>query len=428
MTFAEFLEGEYGVSPKILDYVQSLSKETEAIHKKEMNDIMDYNQAKVLKAMQNHRLASSDFHWTTGYGYGDYGRDKAEEIYSDIFKTEKALVRPNIVSGTHAIFLTLNALLMPGDTLLSLCGPLYDTMQKAIGITGEEPGSLYEQGIKYREVPLKEGKMQPELFKDFIDSSVKVVTIQRSTGYSDRAAFTIEEMEESIREIRRLLPDAIIFIDNCYGEFTDYREPTEIGANIMAGSLIKNPGGGLAFSGGYIVGEGRLVDRISNALTAPGIGGDCGLTFGMTRQILQGLFLAPKVVYDALQGAKLFASAFENFGYECVPKAGAKRSDIIQGIRLNDREKLKLFCQSIQAASPVDAHFVPEDWDMPGYEDPVIMAAGGFVEGSSIELSADGPMREPYTVFLQGGLTYSHIKYALIEVLSAFERRGYLKI
>ncbi|MDO5713167.1 MAG: methionine gamma-lyase family protein [Tissierellia bacterium] len=428
MNLNHYLMNEYGVSGDIINFVQRITEKIEKDFDKSMTDIMDFNQMKILNAMKEFRLASTDFHWTTGYGYGDYGRDKVEEIYAKIFQTEEALVRPNIVSGTHAIFLTLNSLLQPNDTLLSLCGPLYDTMQKAIGLTGDIPGSLIEKGVKYKEVPLKKGKMQVEFFQDYIDPSTKVVAIQRSTGYSNRSAFTLDDIEKAIQVIKDISSDIIIFVDNCYGEFTNYKEPSELGAHIMAGSLIKNPGGGLAFSGGYIVGKKELITRITNNLTAPGIGGDCGLTFGMTRQILQGLFIAPKVVYDAMKGARLFAAAFEELGYVCVPRSKEERSDIIQGIQCDSPEKLECFCESIQSISPVDAHFTPTASYMPGYEDKVIMAAGGFIEGSSIELSADGPLREPYMAFLQGGLTFSHCKLALMYVLSQFEQKGYIEL
>lgn len=416
----------FGISSEVYAYVNELEKEVENTFGKKQREVMEYNQGKVLKAMQEEKLASTDFHWTTGYGYGDYGREKVEKIYSRIFHTDKALVRPNIVSGTHAIFLTIRALLKRGEELLSLCGPLYDTMQKAIGITGDAPGSLLERGVHYKEVPLLNGKMQVGLFHEYINERTKVVMIQRSTGYSERSAFTTSQMKEAIEKVREISKDVIIFVDNCYGEFTDILEPTDYGADIVAGSLIKNPGGGLALSGGYVAGRGPFIDRIVNDLTAPGIGGDCGLTFGMTRQVLQGLFLAPQVVTHAMKGAKIFALAFENFGYSCIPDGREERSDIIQAVTFHDPEKLKLFCQSIQGISPVDAHFTPEYWDMPGYTDPVIMAAGGFVEGSSIELSADGPKRPPYTAFFQGGLTFTHCKLALCSVLENFKKAGYL--
>lgn len=384
------------------------------------------NQKKILAAMQEEKLAASDFHWTTGYGYGDDGRDKVEAIYSRIFHTEDALVRPNIVSGTHAIFLSISSFLKEGSHLLSLCGPLYDTMQKAIGLTGNEPMNLKDRGVSYTEVPLKDGQMDYELFGDYLQKNTDLVVIQRSTGYSNRRAFTVEEIKQAIQKIKTINPNIPVFIDNCYGEFTEIIEPTDVGADLMAGSLIKNPGGGLAYCGGYIVGKSTYIQRIANLLTAPGIGKECGLSFGMTRQILQGLFLAPHIVSEALKGALLFAKCFEALGYPCIPKGTDPRSDIIQSITFHNPEKLKAFCEEIQKSSPVDSHFIPTPWEMPGYEDPVIMAAGGFIEGSSIELSADGPMRDPYIAYFQGGLTYAHCLISLENVLQRFKKEKWI--
>ena len=384
------------------------------------------NQKKILAAMQEEKLAASDFHWTAGYGYGDDGRDKVEAIYSRIFHTEDALVRPNIVSGTHAIFLSISSFLKEGSHLLSLCGPLYDTMQKAIGLTGNEPMNLKDRGVSYTEVPLKDGQMDYELFGDYLQKNTDLVVIQRSTGYSNRRAFTVEEIKQAIQKIKRINPNIPVFIDNCYGEFTEIIEPTDVGADLMAGSLIKNPGGGLAYCGGYIVGKSTYIQRIANLLTAPGIGKECGLSFGMTRQILQGLFLAPHIVSEALKGALLFAKCFEALGYPCIPKGTDPRSDIIQSITFHNPEKLKAFCEEIQKSSPVDSHFIPTPWEMPGYEDPVIMAAGGFIEGSSIELSADGPMRDPYIAYFQGGLTYAHCLISLENVLQRFKKEKWI--
>ena len=384
------------------------------------------NQKKILAAMQEEKLAASDFHWTTGYGYGDDGRDKVEAIYSRIFHTEDALVRPNIVSGTHAIFLSISSFLKEGSHLLSLCGPLYDTMQKAIGLTGNEPMNLKDRGVSYTEVPLKDGQMDYELFGDYLQKNTDLVVIQRSTGYSNRRAFTVEEIKQAIQKIKTINPNIPVFIDNCYGEFTEIIEPTDVGADLMAGSLIKNPGGGLAYCGGYIVGKSTYIQRIANLLTAPGIGKECGLSFGMTRQILQGLFLAPHIVSEALKGALLFAKCFETLGYPCIPKGTDPRSDIIQSITFHNPEKLKAFCEEIQKSSPVDSHFIPTPWEMPGYEDPVIMAAGGFIEGSSIELSADGPMRDPYIAYFQGGLTYAHCLISLENVLQRFKKEKWI--
>ncbi|MCD1147010.1 methionine gamma-lyase family protein [Peptoniphilus sp. KCTC 25270] len=390
----------------------------------DLDSILHFNQKKVLDAMQSNRLASTDFHWTTGYGYGDVGREKVESIYSRIFLTEDALVRPNIVSGTHAISLVLHALTESGDEILSLSGSPYDTLQKVIGITGEDPSSLIQKGREYREIPLKDGKMDLESFNKFFEKrNPQLIIMQRSTGYGNRRAFTVQEIQEAVEEVRKF-SQATIFLDNCYGEFTEIKEPTEIGVDIMAGSLIKNPGGGLAYTGGYIVGRESMIDKVASQLTAPGIGKECGLTFGQTRNILMGLFLAPERVIQCIKGSILFAKIFEEMGYKCIPRSTDPRSDIVQSIELKTGENLVEFCRSIQSSSPVDSHVTPYPWDMPGYVDQVIMAAGGFIEGSSIELSADGPMKEPYTVYFQGGLTYSHIRIALENVLNIFIKKS----
>lgn len=381
-----------------------------------LDEILYINQKKILNALQEAKLASTDFNWSTGYGYGDVGRDKVEEIYARIFHTEDALVRPNIVSGTHAISLTLNALTREGDEILSITGRPYDTLQKVIGIEGEEPQNLISRGRYYREIDLINGQIDYNRIEETISEKTKLIIFQRSTGYSDRRAFTVSEMEKAIKIIKRK-SKAVIFLDNCYGEFTETTEPSESGFDVLAGSLIKNPGGGLALTGGYLVGKKDLIRKISATLTAPGIEKECGLTFGQTRNTLMGLFLAPQRVNHCIKGALLFAKVFEKLGYKCIPSSNDPRSDIVQAIELKDANKLVAFCQAIQAISPVDSYVTPYPWDMPGYEDKVIMAAGGFIEGSSIELSADGPLREPYIVYFQGGLTYTHCKLALENVL-----------
>ena len=385
-----------------------------------LDEICLINQGKVLNAMQSVRLASTDFNWTTGYGYGDVSRDKVEAVYAALFRTEDALVRPNIVSGTHAIALAIKALTSAGDTIVSITGTPYDTLHKVLGTSGDAPGNLKSKGIDYRELPLIDGTIDYDAIADFVSHDTDLVIMQRSTGYSNRRAFTVDEMKRAVDEVRKSF-DGIIFLDNCYGEFTETIEPTEVGVDIMAGSLIKNPGGGLSLSGGYVVGKESLIERVASELTAPGIGKECGLTFGQSRNTLMGLFLAPHRVVQCIKGAMLFAKTFENMGYDCVPASSDPRSDIVQSIALETPDNLVRFCRAIQAASPVDSHVTPYPWDMPGYEDQVIMAAGGFIEGSSIELSADGPMRPPYRVYFQGGLTYEHIKLALIRVLNALE-------
>lgn len=410
------------------DILKSILKSEDAISFKfkEIEEISEYNQLKVLNAMQKEKLDATNFNWTTGYGYGDVGREKAEKIYANIFKTEDALVRPTIVSGTHALSLVMSGILLPGDELISAAGTPYDTLLKVIGRKTNEPGTLLELGIKYKEIPLLDEKVDIKNLLSNISKKTKIVLIQRSTGYTFRKALTIDEIEEIIKEIKNINKNIICMVDNCYGEFVDIKEPTEVGADIMAGSLIKNPGGGLALTGGYIVGRKKLIERISNRSTAPGIGKECGLTFGTTRRTLQGLFLAPNIVAESLKVALLTAQVFTELGYQVTPKIDDKRSDIIQAIKMNDKEKVISFCQSIQASSPVDSHVIPEPWDMPGYTEPVIMASGSFIEGSSIELSADAPIREPYIVYLQGGLNYFHGKYGIIKVLSDLKNKKLL--
>ena len=390
-------------------------------------EISEYNQLKVMKAFNENSLQSSDFFTATGYGYADAGRDTIEAIFSSIFKSEDSLVRPSIVSGTHALSIVLFSLLNHGDKLLSITDDPYDTMQQVIGIAGDKKGTLIEKGVLYDKLNLdSNNKIQYGKIKEKIDENTKVILIQRSTGYTQRRAFTIDEIEKAVKEIRKVSKDAIIFIDNCYGEFTETKEPIEVGADIVAGSLIKNLGGGLAITGGYISGRKDLIDYCANTLTAPGIGKDEGLSFGTNRLVIEGLYFAPHVVKEALKVALLFASVFNKLGYEVTPKLDDPRSDVILAIKLNDPEKLKTFCKAIQEACSVDSTFVPEAYPMPGYEDPVIMAAGGFVEGATSELSADGPLREPYMAYLQGGLNYYHGKLALKIVLNRFSKNNFL--
>lgn len=405
----KFLNERFGIKSEIVEYV--LDKEKLIKDKfSSIDEIKEFNQYKIIRAMQESKLSSTDFYWTTGYGYGDVGRGKVEEIYANIFNTEDALVRPTISSGTHALTLTLSGILRPGDSLLSITGTPYDTLQTVIGISGDEKGNLLEFGIKYKEIDLIDNRIDIEKSIEMIDETTKIIMIQRSTGYSDRRALTIDEIGEAISKIKLYNKDVIIMVDNCYGEFLDIKEPTEVGADIMAGSLIKNPGGGLALSGGYIVGRKDLVELVANRSTAPGLGKDSGLTFGTTRTTLQGLFLAPHIVSEAVKGALLVGVVYKSLGFRIVPDLDDERSDIIQAVELLNGDRVVSFCRGIQAASAVDSYISPEPWDMPGYENKVIMAAGGFIEGSSIELSADGPMREPYFAYYQGGLTYEHCK------------------
>lgn len=392
-----------------------------------IDEISEYNQLKVLKAFKKNDLQTSDFMQSTGYGYADTGRDKIEAIFSDIFKAEDSLVRPSIVSGTHALSIVLFALLKAGDKMVAITDDPYDTMQQVIGIAGNKKGNLIERGIKYDKLELDSAnRIQYDKIKSHVDSHTKLVLIQRSTGYTQRRAFTIEEIKKAIEYIRKANPNAIIFVDNCYGEFTETSEPIEVGADILAGSLIKNLGGGIAITGGYICGKKDLVEYCANHLTAPGIGKDEGLSFGTNRLVAEGLYFAPHIVKEAIKVALLFAYAFNNLSYEVIPKIDDPRSDIVQSIILEDSEKVKVFCKAVQEACSVDSKFVPEAFPMPGYEDPVIMAAGGFVEGATSELSADGPLREPYVVYLQGGLNYFHGKLALKLVLDRFKKENFI--
>lgn len=426
----ELLRDSFGISEKILNLIDESEKDVSQ-HFDELDDIMAYNQYKVLSAFQKNGICDRHFAWNTGYGYDDAGRDAVERVYSDIFNTEAALVRPIIVNGTHALTLTLTGILRPGDELIYCTGAPYDTLEEVIGIRGrgDGKGSLKEYGVTYSQVELTEdGRIDFETLKNTIKPNTKMITLQRATGYGWRKAITIEEIEEWTKFVKGINPNIICMVDNCYGEFLHVKEPTDVGVDIMAGSLIKNPGGGLALTGGYVVGRQDLVDLISYRMTSPGIGGECGLTFGQTRTMLQGLFMAPKVVNGAVKGAVLCAKAYENLGYECCPKATDTRSDIIEAVKLGSPEAVIAFCKGIQAAAPIDSHVSPEPWAMPGYEDPVIMAAGAFVQGSSIELSADAPIREPYIVYFQGGLTYEHSKFGVIKSLQQLVDRNIINL
>lgn len=425
MNFKEIYEN-YNIDNEYDDLIEKSERELEKLFKKH-EKIAEYNQYKVLKAFNENSLQTSDFNSSTGYGYADTGRDTVEAIFSSIFKSEDSLVRPSIVSGTHALSIVLFSLLNYGDKLLSITDDPYDTMQQVIGIAGNKKGTLIEKGILYDKLTLDENnKIQYDKIKDKIDDKTKVILIQRSTGYTQRRAFTIDEIEKAIIEIRKISKDVVIFIDNCYGEFTETREPIEIGADIVAGSLIKNLGGGIAITGGYISGRKDLIEYCANTLTAPGIGKDEGLSFGINRLVVEGLYFAPHIVKEAIRVALLFASVFNKLGYNVIPSLDDPRSDVILAIKLENPEKLKTFCKAIQEACSVDSTFVPEAYPMPGYEDPVIMAAGGFVEGATSELSADGPLRAPYMAYLQGGLNYYHGKLALKIVLDRFAKNNFL--
>ncbi|PWX69130.1 hypothetical protein CYK78_08370 [Clostridium perfringens] len=385
------------------------------------DEIREYNQLKVLKAFQEERISDNHFTNSTGYGYGDIGRDTLDLVYARIFNAEKALVRPHFVNGTHALGTALFGNLRPGDTILAVTGSPYDTLHSVIGISGEENiGSLKEYGVNYKQVDLVDGKINIEKALEMIkeDESIKLIHMQRSTGYGWRNAFQVKELGEAIKAIKELREDLIVFVDNCYGEFIDIIEPTDVGADLIAGSLIKNIGGGIAPTGGYIVGKEKYVEQASYRLTVPGIGAECGCTFGVMKDFYQGLFLAPHVAIEALKGAIFCARIMELAGFEVLPKYNDKRSDIIQAIKFNDKEKLIKFCKGVQYASPIDSFVECEPWAMPGYSDEVIMAAGAFIQGSSIELSADAPIREPYIAYLQGGLTFDHAKIGVLIALN----------
>ncbi|TVY02390.1 aminotransferase class I/II-fold pyridoxal phosphate-dependent enzyme [Cohnella terricola] len=392
-----------------------------------LDRIAERNQWKIIQAFQKHRV--SDFHFapSTGYGYNDSGRETLDLVYADVFGAEAAIVRPHLVSGTHTISAALFGCLRPGDELLFITGKPYDTLHKVIGKPGDGLGSLSDWGVTTKIVPLLEnGSVDWDGVAAAVSERTKVFAIQRSRGYDWRPSFTIEQIAEMAARVKELRPDAIVFADNCYGEFTEEKEPTEVGVDLIAGSLIKNPGGGLAASGGYIVGKQHLVDLAAYRLTAPGIGGEVGAMLGTTRSIFQGLFLSPLLVSQAVKGS-IFASAiFANLGFDTHPRWDDPRTDLIQAIRFSGAEPLIHFVQAIQKAAAVDAHVVPEPWDMPGYEHPVIMAAGTFIQGGSLELSADAPVREPYIAYMQGGLTYAHVKYAVKLAVKSLWERGFL--
>jgi len=417
-----------GIHPDVLEVVKRAEAEIAPAFK-ELDDIMAYNQYKVLAAFQNHRIADMHFGWNTGYGYDDPGREACEKVYAEVLGGEAALVRPTIVNGTHALAITLMGCLRPGDELIYCSGGPYDTLEEVIGIRGEGMGSLKDYGITYKQVELlPDGSIDLETLGKTISEKTKMVSIQRATGYSWRNSITVNQIKETAEFVHNINPDIICMADNCYGEFLDIKEPTDVGVDIMAGSLIKNPGGGLALTGGYVCGRKDLVDKISYRMTCPGIGAECGLTFGQTRAILQGFFMAPKVVNGAVKGAILCGKAYEMLGFDVRPGAGDSRSDIIQSVKLGSPEAVVAFCEGIQAAAPIDAHVTPVPWAMPGYESDVVMAAGAFVQGSSIELSADAPIREPYIVYFQGGLTYEHSKFGVIKSINQLYKKGLLDI
>jgi len=404
---------EMGISPAVYRYGEDTINR---IHSRfeEIDRIAEFNQAKVISAMQKHRVSAACFAATTGYGYDDVGRDNLERVYADVFHTEAALVRPQITCGTHALAVALSANLLPGDELLSPVGLPYDTLQEVIGIR-ESPCSLAEYGVKYRQVDLLvDGSFDYDAIRSAINSKTKLVTIQRSKGYATRPTLSVSQIGELIKFVKQIKPDLICMVDNCYGEFVETIEPSDVGADMTVGSLIKNPGGGLAPIGGYICGTKTCIDRCAYRLSAPGLGQEVGANLGLMPALYQGFFLAPTVVASAEKGAVFAANLYEPLGFRCVPGANETRHDIIQAVELKSEEGMIAFCKGIQAAAPVDSFATPLPWDMPGYNDKVIMAAGAFVQGSSIELSADGPIRPPYAVYFQGGLTWQHAKLGIL--------------
>ncbi len=424
----DYILNEFNIDKNVLDFC--LEAEKGVGHKfDEIDKNAEYNQYKVLKAMQKNALSDTAFNATTGYGYNDIGRDKLEDIYADVFNAEAALVRAQIISGTHALTVALSGNLKYGDELLCAVGAPYDTLEGVIGAKRRVKGSLTDNGIIYKELPLlPNGRVDIEGLPKMITPKTKIVEIQRSKGYEYRPSLTLDEVKEIIEVVKSVKPDAICMVDNCYCEFVDIYEPTDIGADMAVGSLIKNPGGGLAPVGGYIVGTEECVENSAFRLTAPGMGREVGPSLGVTSSLIQGLFLAPTVVASSLKTAVFASAVFEKLGFECMPRTDEPRPDIVEAIQMRTPENVIAFCRGIQAGAAVDSYVKPEPWDMPGYDSQVIMAAGAFVQGSSIELSADAPMKEPYTVYMQGGLTWYHGKIGVITALDSMYKKGLISL
>jgi len=419
---------EFNIDPVI---IRKAKEAEEAVIKSfsHIESIREQNQLKVIRAMQLEKLSDSHFSGTTGYGYNDRGREVLDAVFAHAFGAEDAIVRHSITCGSHALALCLYGILRPGDELLSITGKPYDTLEEVIGIRGEEGnGSLKDYGITYSQVDLKDGTIDDESVLKAINEKTRLVFLQRSRGYEWRPALTIGEIERVIRLVKARKPDVVVMVDNCYGEFVEDREPTEAGADIMAGSLIKNPGGGIVPSGGYIAGKKDLVEKISYRMTLPGLGREVGATLGHNRLLFQGFFLAPHVVAESLKGAVFTAQFMQELGFTTHPGPFDPRCDLIQAIRFNSEKEVIAFCQGIQKGSPVDSFVKPEPWDMPGYDSPVIMAAGAFIQGSSIELSADAPIRAPYTAYMQGGLVYEHVKLGVMCAVQELVNIGVLSL
>ena len=416
-----------GISPAVYAYgEQAIAKLRDRFDA--IDQVAEYNQAKVLAAFRKNRVSATCFAASSGYGYNDEGRDKLEQVYADVFHTEAALVRPHITCGTHALTIALSANLLPGDELLSPVGLPYDTLQEVIGIR-PSPCSLAEYGVSYRQVDLLEGgAFDYEGIRAAINEKTKLITIQRSKGYATRPTFSVSQIGELISFCKSCKPDVLVMVDNCYGEFVETIEPSDVGADMIVGSLIKNPGGGLASSGGYIAGTKKCIDRCAYRLSAPGLGQEVGANFGLMTQMYQGFFLSPSVTASAEKGAIFAANLYEPLGFRCVPNATESRHDIIQAVELGSEAGMIAFCKGIQSAAPVDSFATPIPGDMPGYESQVIMAAGAFVQGSTMELSADGPIREPYAVYFQGGLTWHHAKLGILNSLQKMVDAGLVNL
>ena len=411
---------DFGITDEVAKLAEKIEREIEPELKK-IDEVCECNSLKVLKAFQNNNISDMHFNQTTGYGYGDIGRDTCEKVFAEVLHAEDSLVRGQFISGTHALTVALFAFLRPGDTLLSITGKPYDTLDEVIGIV-ENPSSLKAFGVNFEQIDLVNNEFDYEAIEKKLKSTkIKVIEIQRSKGYSTRKSITIESLKNVIEHIRKIDKDVIIMIDNCYCEFVTTKEPLEVGADVIVGSLIKNLGGGIAPNGAYIAGKRKLVELAAERLTVPGEGKEVGPSLGITKSILQGLFMAPSVVASSLKTAVFASKMLEELGFDVEPKYDEQRADIVQTINFNDENKLIKYCQGIQMGSPIDSNSIPEPWDMPGYTDKVIMAAGAFTQGSSIELSCDGPIREPYTAFMQGGLTY---EYGKLGVLKAIQNMG----
>lgn len=414
MDINTFYKNTYGISDGILKITAEAEKDVEK-YAETAKQICEYNSLKVLGAFNKHKICEAHFYPSTGYGYDDSGRDTLDMVYADVFGAEDALVRHSIVNGTQAIALCFYGILRPGDTVVAATGRPYDTLEEVIGLRGDNGnGSLKDFCINYKEVPLKDDKIDIGALVGCIDKNCKMVAFQRSKGYSWRNSLSVDEIGEAIAAVKAVNSDIICFVDNCYGEFVEDKEPCDVGADLAAGSLIKNPGGGICRSGGYIVGTKKCIELVSYRMTCPGIGRECGASLGENRFMYQGLFLAPHIVYQGIKSAMLVSGVFDRLGFDVMPKICDKRTDIIQAVRLGSEDRLVNFCRGIQKGAPIDSFVVPEAWDMPGYESKVVMAAGAFTQGSSIEISADGPIREPYIAFYQGGLTYETAKAAVM--------------